>query len=114
MNANGSGDTSLISSPDSVTGHLGWSSQDTWLLFEARSSGRTDVYRISRDGNVLTNLTLNSFPGSSPTLSADDRSIAYVANMNGISKIYLMSPDGSEMRPLTPFNFDEFQPAWKK
>lgn len=114
MNANGSGDTSLSSSPDSVTGHLGWSSQDAWLIFEGKSSGRTDVYRISRDGTVLMNLTRNSFPASSPTLSSDDKSIAYVANLNSISKIYLMSLDGSEMRPLTPFNVDEFQPAWKR
>ena len=112
MNANGDGDTLLPSSPDSVTGHITWSSQDSWLLFEARNSGRTDVYRISRDGTGLMNLTRTSFAGSSPALSADDRAIAYVADLNSISKIYLMSPEGSEMRPLTPFTVNEFQPSW--
>ncbi len=114
MNANGFGDTSLIFSPDSVTGHINWSSQDAWLIFEARSSGRTDVYRISGEGTTKANLTGNSHPGSSPALSSDDRNIAYVADLAGLTKIYLMAPDGSEMRPLTTFTVNEFQPAWKK
>ena len=114
MNSNGSGDTLLASSPDSVRGHINWSSQDAWLIFEGRSSGRSDVYRISRDGTMLVNLTGNSHPGSSPALSSDDRNIAYVADLNGLTKIHIIAPDGLEMRPLTAFNVNELQPAWKK
>ncbi len=114
INANGSGDTSLIYSPDSVTGYISWSSQDAWLIFEGQSSGRKNVYRVTLDDHALVNLTGNSYPGSTPVLSPDDRNIAYVADLNGLSKIYLMAPNGSAMRALTAFNVDELQPAWQR
>ncbi len=114
MNADGTGDTLLVSSPDSVTGHITWSSHDDWLIFEARNANRTDVYKISRDGRTSINLSGNVHPASSPVLSSDDRIIAYVADLMVFSKIYLMAPDGSEKRALTPFDNNEMQPTWRR
>jgi len=114
VRSDGTSDTLIAGPPDSVTGHISWSSDGDWLLFEGRSQGRSDVYRVSSDRGQLVNLTGNSFPGSSPTLSPDDRQIAYVADLNGLSKIYLMEVDGSGKRPLTEFRVDEFEPSWRR
>jgi Tol biopolymer transport system component len=108
----GGQDVRVSSAPDSVRDAMQWSSQGDFLVFQAFANGRWDIYRIDRYGNGLLNLTRDSFQGYTPVLSPDDAEIAYVADTDPVSKVYLMTNEGKNKRPLTRLNLEEFSPVW--
>jgi Tol biopolymer transport system component len=89
-----------------------WSAQGDFLVFQAFANGRKDIYRIDRYGTELLNLTRDSFQGYGPVPSPDDAEIAYVAYTDPVSKVYLMTNEGKNKRPLTRLNQEEFTPSW--
>jgi Tol biopolymer transport system component len=105
-------DVRVLSAPDSLRNDMHWSSRGDFLVFQAFANGRWDIYRISRYGTALLNLTRDSFQGHTPVLSPDDAEIAYVADTDPVSKIYIMTKEGKNKRPLTRLNQEEFTPSW--
>jgi TolB protein len=108
----GLGDVRVLSAPDSVYDDMHWSSCGDFLVFNAFANGRWDIYRIDRHGTGLVNLTRDSFQGYTPVISPDDAEIAYVADTHPFQKIYIMTNEGKNKRPLTKLNQREFTPSW--
>jgi Tol biopolymer transport system component len=114
LSQTGSQDVRVLSAPDSLREDMQWSAQGDFLVFQAFANGRWDIYRIDRYGTGLLNLTRDSFQGYTPVISPDDAEIAYVAATHPFSKIYIMTNEGKNKRPLTRLHQEEFTPSWGK
>jgi Tol biopolymer transport system component len=72
----------------------------------AAGSNGCGIYRVQTDGTGLTAITISP-PGVvdfAPVYSPDGRKIAFVSFARGgvLIAVYLMNPDGSDIRELTP------------
>lgn len=114
LSSDGLEDNPVLSAPDSVVGEMQWSPDGDFLVFQGFVDGRSDLYRINRDGSGLMNLTSDSFEASYPVFSPDNGEIAYIANMGSVYKIYLMDFNGQNKRALTTSNQEEVSPSWGK
>jgi TolB protein len=120
MNADGTHATRLTNDPG---GDLfpSWSPDGTRIAFHRTQPGDpndcipncvVDVYAMSADGSGVAQLT-SSGSSSHPDWSPDGRLIAYVHNDGNAPGVYVMAPDGSGQRDLTPDTTQfETQPAW--
>jgi serine/threonine protein kinase/Tol biopolymer transport system component len=84
---------------------IAYSRADTWELWRSRAD-RTDAPQ---------QLTFSHLHGALPAWSPDGREIAFMGNIPGEpSRIYLVSPDGGNPKPLVPDNvwpFDKHAPS---
>ena len=78
-----------------------------------------DIWTVSPDGSVLTNLTRNKKADDfAPNWRADGRKVAYqsdlvtAANPEGDHEIFVMDADGSDRTQLTFNALDDEHPAW--
>ncbi len=95
-------------------GYPSWSHDDSRIVFTMNrtdSSDISDIHIINSDGShheTLTHRGNNSYPAWSP----DGNLIAFSSNRDGFRGIYLMKPDGSELRLLTGKNGSFSCPQW--
>jgi WD40-like Beta Propeller Repeat len=76
----------------------------TMLYLAIPCTGHGDIYRYSVTTDHWFRLTKDDAFESSPLLSPDGTSIAYVKESAGCRHIWLMSADGKDQRPLTSGN----------
>jgi dipeptidyl aminopeptidase/acylaminoacyl peptidase len=78
------------------------------------NKGLTDLWLWSADGSVQRALTTNPASESSPVISPDGKSIAFVSQRNGdvAPQLYLMSFSGGEPSRLTNVPTGVAQPKW--
>ena len=65
----------------------------------SQSGGNSEIYQISRTGNILQRLTYGAGIDVSPAWSPDGKQMAFVSNRSGNPQIYIMQvatrkPDG--------------------
>ncbi|MBU6389584.1 PD40 domain-containing protein [Patescibacteria group bacterium] len=90
------------------------------LLSPNGTAGERDILLISRDGNDVTNLTINKpksdlvSGGLNPTFSPDYTRIAYVATPTGSnnSQIFIMDTNGKERQQVTYSTGSKYNPSW--
>jgi TolB protein len=70
------------------------------VFHSARTAGKQQIWVVNADGTGLTQLTRDSV-NSSPTVSPDGQTIAYVSARNKDGDIWLMARDGSNQRQFT-------------
>ncbi|MBN2031421.1 PD40 domain-containing protein [bacterium] len=108
------GVSNLLATACRYLGQPSWSPDDSRIAFRMNrtdSSDTADIHIINSNGShheILTHRGNNSCPAWSP----DGNLIAFSSNRDGFSGIYLMKPDGSELKLLTGKNASFSCPRW--
>jgi uncharacterized protein YjdB len=102
MNADGTGATRITNDPQ-PDGRPSFTPEGLAVVFHSsRAAGKQQIWAVNADGTGggLTQLTRDSV-NSSPTVSPDGQTIAYVSTRNKDTDIWLMARDGSNQRQFT-------------
>ena len=75
---------------------------------------QSDLYLMSKDGQVIKNLTNTAADEVSPTFSPDGGKIAFVSSAAGSPQIYVMGADGGTPTRLTFAGDYNYAPDWGK
>ncbi|HJZ80507.1 MAG TPA: Calx-beta domain-containing protein, partial [Pyrinomonadaceae bacterium] len=128
MNADGS-NAHLLTDKVQDPASLAWSPDSSKIALSGGIRGvpagagaqpSVHIYTVNIDGSQLTKLTSDGI-NDSPTWSPDGRQIAFNSNRDadGRSKIWVMSPDGSNQKKLTdihgtsnPLFYGDSSPVW--
>lgn len=91
-----------------------WSPDDSWLAFESFRGGRQGIYRVLvSTGNVLPVHVGNAYNCWSPDWSPDGEWMVFVSDMSGTPQLFVIRPDGSDLRQLTFGPFPALSPTWQ-
>jgi len=71
-----------------------------WLYFAQSDYQRGQIYRMRPDGSERRQLTHVARWAMDPTLNTDGTLMAFVHNNQGVGELYLLDPDGSNLRSL--------------
>ena len=78
-----------------------WNPSDPdWLAISLSYKGNPDIFLIRRDGNRTRQLTTNSSIEEAPCFSPNGQEIVFTSDRIGYPQIYIMSADGTNVRPL--------------
>lgn len=84
---------------------------DPLMAFTSDRDGNAEIYVMYQSGHEQR-LTQHSAADRSPTWSPDGRQIAFASDRDGAFFIFLMNPDGTNVRRLTNRANAEAAPAW--
>lgn len=76
------------------------------IVYVSSRDGDSEIYR---DGTRLTAFHRDDWE---PTPSPDGTTIAFLSDRDGTARIYLMNPDGTNLRRLTAQSGEESAPTW--
>lgn len=82
------------------------------LVASISYGGQSDIYLLSKDGQVVKNLTNTEADEVSPTFSPDGGRVAYVSSAAGSPQIYVMGVDGGGGSRLTHAGSYNYAPDW--
>ena len=100
MNADGTGSTRITNDPQPDGRPVFTADGQSLVFHSARTAGKQQIWLVNVDGSGLTQLTRDSV-NSSPTVSPEGQTIAYVSLRNKDADIWLMARDGSNQRQFT-------------
>ncbi len=94
--------------------------EGTWMSLDLAPDGRLivfdllgDLYTIPAAGGKATRITSGSGFDGQPRFSPDGKSIVFVSDRSGSENLYLIDPDGRNLRPLTRGPNEAFiSPDW--
>lgn len=101
-----------------VSGDPGSAFAPTWsqgseIAFSWSPVANTEVYVMDiNQPESVRRITNSPLTDTSPSWSPDGREIAFISDRNGPSDIYLMNPDGTNLRPITQDRSIEASPSW--
>ena len=82
--------------------------EGTWMSLDLSPDGRLivfdllgDLYTLPAAGGKATRITSGSGFDGQPRFSPDGKSIVFVSDRSGSENLYLVSPDGTNLRPIT-------------
>jgi Tol biopolymer transport system component/imidazolonepropionase-like amidohydrolase len=82
--------------------------EGTWMSLDLSADGRTivfdllgDIYTIPATGGAATRITSGSGFDGQPRFSPDGKTIVFVSDRSGSENLYLVDPDGKNLRPMT-------------
>jgi TolB protein len=81
------------------------------LVFASNRDGNWEIY-ASRAGRGVTRVTNDAAYDSTPALSPDGRSIAFVRKSGNNEDIYVVNVDGTNLRRITNEPGRDIEPAW--
>ena len=84
-----------------------------YLAGVVEGSGRSDIWRLPRDGTPAVKLVGGPFHEHSPSVSADGRWLAYQSNETGRAEVYVRPLSGAEGR-LQVSSASATAPVWDK
>ena len=100
MNADGTGTTRVTNDPQSDGRPSLMPDGQSLVFHSSRTAGKQQIWAVNVDGAGLTQLTRDSV-NSSPAMSPDGQTIAYVSTRNKDGDIWLMNRDGTNQRQFT-------------
>lgn len=93
-------------------GSVSWSPiSDEVVFMDYWEPPNADIVKAEFDG-MVERLTTDPAYDEMPVWSPDGQVIAFVSDVDGLVKIYLMDPDGSNKRRATDSEMTEYDPAW--
>ncbi|MCP5012426.1 MAG: hypothetical protein GY942_20800, partial [Aestuariibacter sp.] len=79
----------------------------------SKGSYSGELYVINDDGSEQMRLTYNEADDYNPAWSPDGCEIAFSSNRDGLTRVYIMNADGSQVHRLTNLQgISEGNPAW--
>jgi Tol biopolymer transport system component len=83
------------------------------LAFTGERQGKDVLYLLDvASANVKKRLDLPVDAVWSPVFSPDDRQIAFSGTHGGVTDLYIVNADGSDLRQLTNDAYADLQPSW--
>ncbi len=79
---------------------IDWTMDDS-IVYTSRASGNPDVWILDAKGGTRRQLTADAADDTQPSVSPDGRSIAFVSNRQGGTRIWVMQADGTDARPVS-------------
>ncbi|MGD8398795.1 MAG: hypothetical protein PVG11_08050, partial [Anaerolineae bacterium] len=114
MNSDGSARLQLTKGQTAFLSAPSWSPAGDRIAFVSNQDGHDDIWVMDRDGENLVNLTDDEPKDHSPAWSPDGEWIAF-GSVRDVAywEIYLMRPDGSDVRRLTWWeDASDLYPSW--
>ena len=124
IGADGAGLTRLTTSPGTDT-FPHWSPLGDRIVFASDRTGDFEIYSVRPDGSDVRQLTHSPGLDMHPVWSPDGKWICFASARGGLKDehpltgnpqpygdLYLMRPDGSEVRALTDDQFEDGTPSW--
>jgi TolB protein len=111
------GDPKLVNDTIDTRGHSSWSVDDL-ITFDMGGSFRHEIHVMNVDGSNLRRISEAGNNSQGESFSPDGDWIVFsaytdVANKNtGSCELYMMRPDGSDVRRLTENQYCDYQPRW--
>lgn len=90
---------------------LAWA-RDGKIVYASDASGRADIYEVAPNGSDVRQLTSGMKRNYAPSVSPDNRFIAFHSNRSGIFQIWRMDRDGSNPVQLTTGNSESNWPQF--
>jgi TolB protein len=113
MNADGSNAHQLTRNLPGIGGSLDWSPDGKSLLIFAGPAGDKNIFLINVDAETATQLT-NGGNNVASSFSPDGQWIAFNSlRNNDQADIFIMRPDGSDVRQVTTDPEPDWQPQWE-
>ena len=90
---------------------LSWAPDDK-IVYASDASGSADIYEMTPDGASVKQLTAGMKRNYAPSVSPDNRFIAFHSNRSGVFQIWRMDRDGSNATQLTFGNSESNWPRF--
>ncbi|MCL2458885.1 MAG: protein TolB [Desulfobulbus sp.] len=82
------------------------------MVVTLSQNGNPDMYLMSRQGEIIKQLTSGAGINVSPSFAPDGQTMAFVSDRSGKPNVYVMNVNGGQAKRLT-FKFSEnSEPAW--
>jgi TolB protein len=113
MNADGSDIRQLTRGLPGIGGSLDWSPDGKSLLIYAGPAGNKNIFLINVEAETAAQLT-NGGNNAASSFSPDGQWIAFNSlRNNDQADIFIMRPDGSDVRQVTTDPEPDWQPQWE-
>ena len=113
MNPDGSNVRQLTRNLPGIGGSVDWSPDGKSLLIYAGPPGDKNIFMINVAAETAAQLT-NGGNNGSPVFSPDGQWIAFISlRNNDQADIFIMHPDGSDVRQITDNPEPDWQPQWE-
>jgi TolB protein len=102
-----------LTNTEEVDSQPQWSRDGRSIVFvsERSSIGSFNIFLIDSDGNNMQRLTSGADHNQQPSFSLDDSTIVFTSGNDNDPHLYLMNPDGSNVR-LLDTQGTAWSPAW--
>ena len=115
INADGSGQGTLVAIDGSDEAFPDWSPDGQRIAFTSRRDGNNEIYLVNADGSNPIRLTNQPGDDFAPSWSPDGTQIVFASDRDqtaGIYDLYIMNADGSGVRRLTNDTAIDYSPDW--
>ena len=113
MNPDGSNVRQLTHNLPGIGGSVDWSPDGKSLLIYAGAPGDKNIFLINVAAETAAQLT-NGGNNGSPVFSPDGQWIAFISlRNNDQADIFIMHPDGTDVRQITDNPEPDWQPQWE-
>lgn len=113
LGSDGSNLRQLTRGLEGIGGSLDWSSDGKYLLIYAGPQGDKNIFRIDVEARTAAQLT-NGGNNAASSYSPDGQWIAFNSLRNGDqADLFIMRPDGSDVRQITDNPEPDWQPQWE-
>jgi Tol biopolymer transport system component len=113
VGVDGSGEQRLTTNND-FDADIAWSPDGSTLLFKSYQDGNDEVYALDARSGAATNLTNSAASDGGAAWSPDGTTIVFHSDRGdtGSSHLYLMNPDGSDVRSFPTDPGSGHSPRW--
>jgi TolB protein len=114
-NADGSGAAVQLTKVGVYNSSPKWNPRGDRLAFSGQENmaNNFNIFLIDPNGSNLVRITDGTHSSENPVFSPDGRHIAFSSNREGKYRIYVMTAQGTNIRPLSPTRLGDCkQPSW--
>jgi TolB protein len=92
-----------------------WSPTEQKVAFVSNESRNDEIWVAERDQWPAIQLTFNDWAWDHhPSWSPDGTQIVFSSNRSGKRQLWIMDANGDNQQPLTPFEYEAWDPVWVK